>query len=160
WNDRVFIATAISSDPDVKIQTGFDDRGSLKDSAAYSWRVYCVGKQTGKILWEQIAHEGMPQAKRHIKATFANSTPATDGQHVVVCFGSEGLFCYDFDGKLVWKQSLGVLDLGWAYDSRWKWDYGYASSPIIYRGLVIVQCDFGKSPFLAAYDVKTGNQVW
>jgi outer membrane protein assembly factor BamB/ankyrin repeat protein len=160
WNDRVLLATAIPSDPDVKVKTGFDDAGSLKDSATYSWRMYCLDKNTGKILWEQTAHEGVPQAKRHAKATFANSTPATDGQHVVACFGSEGLFCYDIDGKLVWKQSLGVLDLGWALDSNWKWDYGFASSPIIHAGLVIVQCDWGKSPFIAAYDIGTGKQVW
>jgi outer membrane protein assembly factor BamB len=81
---------------------------------------------------------------------------------VVVCFGSEGLFCYDFQGNLVWKQSLGLLNSG-SYDYKGKYkvgEYGFASSPILYRGLVIVQCDWGKSPFLAAYDTKTGKQVW
>ena len=160
WNDRVFLTTAIPSDPKVKPQTGGVDLGTTKDSATYSWRVYCLEKQTGKILWERIAHDGLPQSKRHAKATYANSTPATDGNLVVVCFGTEGLLCYDFQGNLVWKQSLGLLDLGWAYDSKWKWEYGFGSSPILYRGLVILQCDWGKTPFIAAYDLKTGKEVW
>jgi outer membrane protein assembly factor BamB len=159
WHDRVFVTTAIPNDPKVKLQTG-GDHGAADDSTTYNWRVYCLEKQTGKILWERTAHEGVPQSKRHAKATYANSTPATDGDLVVVCFGSEGLFCYDFQGNLVWKQSLGILDSGWAYDSRWKWEYGFGSSPILYRGLVIVQCDWGKTPFIAAYDLKTGKEAW
>src|SRR5262249_20131198 len=139
WNDRVFLTTAIPSDPHVKLQTApFENLGPVQDAATYSWRVVCLKKQTGKILWERVAHEGVPQAKRHAKATYANSTPATDGECVVVCFGSEGLFCYDFQGNLIWKHSLGLLDSGWAYDTNFRvGEYGFASSPIIYRGLVI-----------------------
>jgi outer membrane protein assembly factor BamB len=56
---------------------------------------------------------------------------------------------------------LGLLDSGWAYDTNFRvGEYGFASSPIIYRGLVLVQCDWGRNPFLAAFDTKTGQQVW
>jgi hypothetical protein len=36
--------------------------------------------------------------KRHLKASQANSTLATDGKYVVALFVSEGLFCFDVDG--------------------------------------------------------------
>ena len=54
-------------------------------------------------------------------------------------FGSEGLYAYDFDGKLLWKKDLGVLNSGWFFDPDYEW--GIGSSPIIYKNMVIVQCD-------------------
>ena len=100
----------------------------------------------------------MPKVKRHPKSTHAASTPATDGKHLVVLFGSEGLYNYDLNGKLLWKQDLGMLDSGWFYDPDYQWEYG--SSPVIYKNLVIVQADIQKGSFIAAYDLKTGKQVW
>ena len=40
----------------------------------------------------------------------------------------------------------------------YQWEYG--SSPVIYKNLVIVQADLQKNSFIAAYDIKTGKQVW
>jgi outer membrane protein assembly factor BamB len=159
WGNRVFITTAVSSIPNPTLKVGlYGDVDTDKDLSKHSWRVLCLDKNTGKILWDRVAHEGVPKIKRHIKATHANSSPATDGQHVVAFFGSEGLFCYDFKGKLLWRQDLGILDTGWFYDPDYQW--GTASSPIIYKNLVIVQCDIQKNSFIAAYDIKSGKQVW
>ena len=101
---------------------------------------------------------GLPKVKRHPKSTHADSTPVTDGKYLIVNFGSAGLYAYDLNGKLLWKQDLGVLDAGWFYDADYQWEYG--SSPIIYKNLVIVQADLQKNSFIAAYDIKTGKQVW
>ena len=124
----------------------------------HQWKVYCLDKLTGKIVWERVAVEGVPKIKRHIKSTHANSTPATDGRHLIAFFGSEGLFCYDLKGKLIWSKDLGILDTGWFYDPDYQW--GTASSPIIYKNLVIIQCDIQKNSFIAAFDIKTGKEVW
>ena len=110
------------------------------------------------MVWDRVAHEGIPKTKRHPKSSQASATPVTDGQRVIVSFGSEGLYAYDFDGKLLWKQDLGVLNAGWFYDPDYEW--GVGSSPIIWKNLVIVQCDIQKGSFLAAFDVATGKQVW
>jgi outer membrane protein assembly factor BamB len=72
--------------------------------------------------------------------------------------GSEGLFAYDFNGKQLWKQDLGVLNPGLWADPTSSW--GHASCPVIYKNLVIVQADGHKQSFIAAYDLKTGKQVW
>ena len=93
-----------------------------------------------------------------MKGSHANPTPATDGKHVIACFGSEGLYCYESDGRLLWRRDLGKLDAGWFLDPDYQW--GFGSSPILYRNLVIVQCDVGKNSFVAAYDVATGKPVW
>ncbi|MBS1117382.1 MAG: bamB 2, partial [candidate division NC10 bacterium] len=109
-------------------------------------------------LWEALAYEGVPREKRHVKNTYASSTPATDGRHVVAFFGSQGLYAFDMGGKLLWKRDLGFLDVG-AYDAP-EFEWGTASSPIIYKNLVIVQCDTQKQDFLLALDIETGKTVW
>lgn len=159
WGNRVFITTAVSSNPKEETRFGlYGDVAPVKEESKHTWKVYCLDKQTGKILWERVAYEGLPKVKRHPKATHASSTPATDGKHVIALFGSEGLYCYDTNGKLQWKQDPGVLDAGWFYDPDYQWEY--ASSPIIYKNLVILQADIQKNSFIAAYDLKTGKQVW
>lgn len=159
WEDRVFLTTAIGSDTSAKLRVGlYGDVAPDKDVSKHTWKVFCLDKKSGKVLWERVAHEGAPKVKRHTKATQANSTPATDGKYVVALFGAEGMYCYDVNGKLVWKKDLGMLDGGWFYDPDYQW--GHGSSPIIYKGLVIVQCDIQKNSFMAAYSLKDGKEVW
>ena len=159
WGDRVFITTAISSDPDSKLRHGlYGDVAPHKDVSKHTWKVYCLDKTSGKILWEKIVAEAIPEVKRHTKATQANSTPATDGKHVAALLGNGELVVYDFNGKELWKKDLGVLNSGWFYDPDYEW--GYGSSPVLYKDLVIVQCDLQKNSYIAAFNVKNGKQVW
>jgi outer membrane protein assembly factor BamB len=159
WGARVFVTTAVSSDPKSVFRPGlYGDVDSAADVSKHSWHVYCLDKATGKIVWDRVANEGAPRTKRHIKSSYASPTPATDGQHVVAFFGSEGLYCYDMAGKLLWKLDLGVLDSGWFYDPDYQW--GMASSPVIYRNMVILQCDVQKDSFIAAFDINSGKRLW
>ena len=96
WGDRVYVTSAVSSDPNPYFRHGnYGDVDTANDLIKHQWKVYALDKRTGKIVWEKTAHEGVPKTKRHIKSTHANSTPATDGKHIVAFFGSEGLYCYD-----------------------------------------------------------------
>jgi outer membrane protein assembly factor BamB len=158
WGNKIFVTTAVSSGKDETRYGLFGDVAPVKDDPQHTWKVYAIDKSTGKILWERVAYEGIPKVKRHPKSTHAASTPVTDGKYLIAMFGSEGLYAYDLDGKLLWKQDLGVLDAGWFYDADYQWEYG--SSPIIYKDLVIVQADIQKNSFIAAYDIKTGKLVW
>jgi len=159
WGNSIFVVTAVSSNPKEETRFGlFGDVDPVKEDGKHTWKVFALDKRSGKILWERTAYEGVPKVKRHPKSTHAASTPVTDGKSLIVLFGSEGLYSYDLNGKLLWKQDLGVLDAGWFYDPDYQWEYG--SSPIIYKNLVIVQADLQKNSFVAAYDLKTGKQVW
>lgn len=96
--------------------------------------------------------------KRHTKATPCNSTPATDGRRIVALFGSEGLFCFDTSGKLLWKKDLGPMDAGYFDVPSAQW--GFAGAPVIHDGKVIVRCDVQKGSFLAVFDLVDGRQLW
>lgn len=159
WGDRVFVTTAVSADA-AETFTPAAARGSSVAASRprQSWRVYCLDRRTGRILWERTAHEGVPKIGRHAKASHANATPATDGRHVAVFFGSEGLFLYTVDGDLLWSRDLGVIDVGYVGQPEYQWST--ASSPILHDGLVIVQADAQQDSFMAAFDVRSGNKVW
>jgi outer membrane protein assembly factor BamB len=159
WGDRLYVTTAISSLPNATFKHGLYGEGDAStDLSIHQWKVYCLDKRSGKVVWERIAFEGVPKQKRHMKSTYASSTPVTDGKRVIAFFGSQGLYCYDANGKLLWKRDLGKLDLG-AYDAP-EYEWGTASSPIIYKNKAIVQCDTQKEDFLLAVDIQTGEIVW
>ncbi|MCB9938220.1 MAG: PQQ-binding-like beta-propeller repeat protein [Planctomycetaceae bacterium] len=160
WGDRVFLTTAVNSETDrPSLETGWSGGTgeSAKDTGQWSWQVICLQLDTGDILWTKDAHVGEPKIKRHLKASHANCTPATDGKYVVAFFGSEGLYCYDVDGHLVWKHDFGELRSG-PYDAP-ELEWGFASSPIIHDGHVIVQCDCLNTNFVAILDITTGQEV-
>jgi hypothetical protein len=159
WDQRIFVTSAVSSDPKATFRPGlYGDGDASKDRSPHRWTIYAIDKGTGKISWERVAHQGEPVDKRHVKSTYANSTPATDGRIVVAWFGSQGVYAYDVNGRFLWKVDLGRLDLG-AYDIP-TYEWGPASSPIIWNGLVILQCDTQTDSFLLALDVATGKTVW
>src|SRR4030095_13359447 len=117
WGNRIFLTTAIEGDlvpgaKAVKHMNGdkeFVHPDSVGANRQHTFKVVCVDRETGKILWEQIAFQGTPYDDRHRKSSYAASTPTTDGKLVYAFFGSEGLYAYDMKGKLAWNSDLGKL---------------------------------------------------
>jgi outer membrane protein assembly factor BamB len=159
WGDRVFLTTAVSSDKDFLFEAVLKGPVDMRtDAASQQWRVLCLDRKSGKILWERLASEGVPSIHRHPHNSYASETPATDGEHVVVAFGSQGLYCFNFKGDLLWKKDLGVIHAGKHNNPEYTW--GTASSPVIYRKKVVVLCDSLGDGYLASFDVETGREVW
>ena len=159
WGDRLFITSAVSAADNAGFKPGlYGDVTPVNDSSVHEWKVYCINKSNGKIIWERTSCRGVPKIKRHPKSTHANTTIATDGQHVVAFFGSEGLYCYDINGKLLWQKDFGILRSAFFVMKKAEWEF--ASSPIIHKGVVIIQCDVLENSFLAAYDARTGKELW
>ena len=159
WGDTVFVTTAISSRKDATFKPGlYGDGDASDDRSVHKWVVYALDKRTGRIRWERVAREGVPRNKRHIKSTYASATPVTDGRIVVAWFGSEGVYAFDVGGTPLWQVDLGRIDMG-AYDIP-TYEWGPASSPIIWNGLVILQCDTQTDSFVLALDVATGETMW
>lgn len=159
WDNLLFVTTASSEKNEEPLKVGlYGDIDMAADSGIMAFKVYCLDKNSGAIIWERIAHKGFPKSKRHTKSSQANCTPVTDGKYLVVHFGSEGLFCYDLKGKLLWEKDMGILNPGPYTDPGVEW--GYASSPVIYKDKIIIQCDIPKNPFITALDIATGNEKW
>ncbi len=137
----------------VRADKEFVHPDSIGANRKHTFKVLCLDRDTGKILWQATAWEGTPYDDRHRKSSYAASTPATDGKLVYAFFGTEGIYAYDFKGKLAWKAQVGNLaTLG----------MGTATSPILFENLVILQCDEdnGIASFIVALDKKTGKEVW
>jgi outer membrane protein assembly factor BamB len=159
WGNRLFITTAIGKSGESGLKTGmFGDVTSVNDSSEHEWKVLCYDKNTGRQLWDKTAHTGIPAVKRHPKSSHANTSVATDGNYVVAFFGSEGMYCFDMDGNLKWTRSFGKLKSAFFSMPGAEWEF--ASSPVIYNGMVIIQCDVLEKPFIAAIDLKTGRDLW
>lgn len=159
WGDRVFVTTAVSSDKaavfERVLKGARDDR---QDKSKQEFRLIAIDRKSGKIAWNALAAETVPRVLRHPHNSYASSTAAVDGKRIVAFFGSEGLFCYSLDGKLIWKKDLGVLDQG-AFDVP-DYQWGSAASPILWRDTVYLQVDLHKGSFLTAFDAKTGAELW
>ena len=159
WDDRIFLTTAVSDDPDPVFRYGPDGRMDRRsDRERNTWFVYAIDRQGGDVLWVREAVAEAPEIQRHPKNSYASATPATDGKHVAVLIATGNLFLFDFEGTLLWDVDLGPLDSGASYDDTYQW--GAASSPIIWENLVIVQADQQEGSFIAAFDVASGEEVW
>jgi outer membrane protein assembly factor BamB len=114
-------------------------------------KLFTIGldRKTGRERWRvEAPHKNLE--KIHKIGSHAQPTPATDGTHVVVLFGSAGLFCYNRDGKEQWRVPMGPFVT----------EFGAASSPLIVDGRVILNQDYDAGSELAVYDVKTGKRIW
>jgi outer membrane protein assembly factor BamB len=163
WGDHVFVTTAVAASGEQKIRTGLTGAGDgVEENVEHSWRVLAFDRRTGERRWDVEIGRGLPETRRHFKATQANSTPATDGRVVVVVFPTAGLAALDFDGKVLWRVDLGGLDAGAFNDPGIQW--GFAASPVIYGSTVILQVDVHEtateSPYLAAWDLASGSELW
>jgi outer membrane protein assembly factor BamB len=159
WGDRLFLTTAVRAEGEAELTVGlYGAVAPVPDEGPQEFRVVCLDKRSGALLWDQLAWEGTPEFKRHTKGSFAASTVATDGEHVVAFFGSEGLYCYSTDGELEWSVDFGSLDSGWYVQEGMQW--GFAASPVIHGDKVLVQVDVQEGSFVAALDLETGQRIW
>ena len=156
WNDRIFLTSAIEGEvvpgvvpESVRIDQAHPD--SVAGDRKHTLKVIALETETGKILWEQTAYEGPVFDARHNRSTFAGPTATTDGTMVYAYFGPEGLYAYDFNGKLAWKVVEKFHTLG----------LGTGTSPVLFGNTVIIQRDQDeKTSAVVAYDTTTGKELW
>ena len=160
WGDRVFVVTAVSGAGNDTFRTGlYGDVRPVDDLSEHRWLLFAIDVRDGTIVWERELYRGVPETKRHTKSSQANATPLTDGKHIVTVLGAVGLItCHDVDGNLVWKKDIGVRNVGWFWDPDYQW--GHSSSPILYGDTFILQSDAHNDPFIAAYRIADGEEVW
>lgn len=143
WGDRVFVTQASEKVDWPPVPNA----GGLASARKRS--LLCFDRGNGKLLWQR---DTIYEAKESTHPTnpFCSASPVTDGERVIASFGSAGLVCYDLSGKELWRRDLGKLEHIW----------GNASSPILYKDLVILWCGPGVRQFLLAVRKSDGGTVW
>jgi outer membrane protein assembly factor BamB len=154
WGDRIFLTTAAIEGevaaPKKGLYVGRERRDAL--NKAHQWMVYCLSWKDGGILWKKVAHEGKPLGPVHVKNTYASETPVTDGERVYCYFGNIGVFCYDMDGKELWKKRFDYVK------TRYNW--GTAASPALWGDRLYVVNDNQDSSYLVGLEAATGKEVF
>jgi outer membrane protein assembly factor BamB len=110
----------------------------------------CLDKNTGKQLWDAgtIYRE---KELTHTTNPYCAASPATDGERVIVFFASAGVFCYDMNGKELWKRT----DLGKQHHI-----WGNGTSPVIAGDRVFLNFGPGENTVMHCFDKRTGKSIW
>jgi len=154
-DNKIFVTTVVRlSGSDEKAKPGlyFGGNRNKPPQVEHQWKIICFRLNDGKELWQRTLHHGIPKTSRHIKNSYASETPVTDGKHVYVLFGDVGLYCLTTSGKQVWSKPLPPC--------KTRFDWGTASSPILYNEKLIMVSDNEDSSYLAAFNKQTGKQIW
>ena len=172
WDDLVFLTTVVSTGDEEEPRMGLyfpygspeampeggrfrqPEEGELMERSGdlQHWLVTALDFNTGAVVWSTEVNAEIPQFDRHLKNTYASSTPVTDGQYVYAYFGNVGVFALDFQGALVWEKRFDPADtrLGW----------GPASSPVLHEDTLFIINDNDEQSFLLALDSQTGDERW
>ncbi len=154
WKDRIFVTAAApfgeQREPVYSKAPGAHDNFPV--SQKHRFIVMAIARENGKILWQKTAHETIPHEGGHYTGSLASNSPVTDGINVYACFGSHGLYCFDFNGKPIWQKDFGKMHSRHAH--------GEGSSPALHGNTIVVNWDHEEQSFLTALDKHTGKQIW
>lgn len=157
WGDRLFLTTAVPVEGGPS-QTG-DGAGGFGQGArgaqpAHRLVVMAVDRKSGKVVWEQTAATAVPHEGFHRRhGSFASNSPVTDGKRLYTFFGSRGAFCYDLNGKLLWKYDPGV-------ELRMRNAFGEGTAAVLDQDTLLLNFDHEGPSFLVALDAATGKPRW
>ena len=160
WGDSIFLLTATALDkkmpiPDVipegtpNINKHPQVVGTWK---AQRFAIVCLDRSNGKLLWSRTVLEAMPHQSHHNKGGFASASPVTDGEHIYAYFGSFGLYCYDLEGRPVWKKDF--------VPQAMEDSLGEGSSPALSGNTLVIVVDQETQSYVVALDKRTGKRIW
>lgn len=153
WGDHIFLTSAVPVGDPVKprfVRPGAHD--NFDSTRKHEFLVLAVDRKTGKVRWKEKVHTAVPHEAGHISASLASASPVTDGERVYAFFGSYGLYCLDFGGKLLWKKQLGEMHT--------KHGHGEGSSPALHGDTLVINWDHEEKSFVVALDTRTGKERW
>jgi outer membrane protein assembly factor BamB len=166
WGDRIFVTTAIPTGKAAETppaasteQTQGGQRrggpgGASGPQVEHRFEVLSIDRKTGKILWQRTARVATPHEGYHrAYGSFASNSPVTDGRYVYASFGSRGIFCYDFNGKLIWEKDLGV-------QMKMRLSFGEGTAPLLVGDRLFLVFDHEAESFIVALDKRTGKELW
>jgi outer membrane protein assembly factor BamB len=154
WGNLVFVTTADLTGA-KKPFTGVTPDGAHSNTNPlfdHQFAVIALDRKTGSVAWRRTVATRQPHESTHESATWASNSPVTDGEHVIAFFGSNGLYCLDTGGRLVWEKDFG--------DMRVKHGHGEGASPVLHGDTVVVNWDHEGASFIVALAKRTGEELW
>jgi outer membrane protein assembly factor BamB len=111
----------------------------------------CIDFQTGKIIYDIKVFTPDKVEGKHSINTYASPTPCIEKGFVYVHYGSNGTACINtLNGSIIWKCT----------DFKCKHVQGPASSPIIYKNLLILHYEGIDVRYIVALDKSNGKLIW
>lgn len=155
WSDRIFLTTAIPigdplPEPKPDLAPGAHDNFLVTNR--YEFVALAINRADGKVLWRQSLNKAMPHEGGHYTGSLASHSPSVDSKHLIVSFGSHGLYGLNHDGQVVWRKDLGRMNS--------KHGHGEGSSPVLYDDTVVVNWDHQEQSFVVGLDKATGAEKW
>jgi outer membrane protein assembly factor BamB len=155
WGNKLFVTTAVPGGEISPRPPGASGRsaGGVGSGREHQFRVLALDRQTGKVIWERVAAAATPHEGYHSRyGSFASNSPVTDGSHLYAFFGSRGLYCYDLDGKLIWRKDFPPM--------RMRLEFGEGAAPVIDETAVYLKFDQERDSYMLALDKLTGKELW
>ena len=157
WGDKIIVLTAVPTDEKAGAEPKALSEGERQMSGTstdliHDFKVILVDLNTGKIQWETTVARELPQENTHNLGSWASNSPCTDGEFIYAYFGSRGVFCLDFNGKIIWQKDYGQM--------KKVMSFGEGESPCLYKDKLFIQWDHEGESFVVALNKKTGEEVW
>lgn len=163
WEDRIYLLAAIETDklpaaadaPTTTAQPAQGGRGGMNNprpTHLYQFVVLAYDRSSGEEVWRKVVKEAVPNEAGHTTNSYASASPITDGEHVFASFGSQGVYCLDLQGNVVWERDLGAMQTRAAF--------GEGGSPALYGDTLVVPWDHEGPSSLIALDAGTGETKW
>jgi outer membrane protein assembly factor BamB len=167
WGDYLYVTSAVETDKladgsKAEVQPepeegrrrgrGRRGRGSSGPKKVHEFRVMCVSRADGSVVWSKTVAETAPHEGIHGTNSQASASPITDGEHIWAFFGSRGLHCLDMEGTVVWSKDFGKM--------KTRNEFGEGASPAIHGDKIVVLWDHEGVDFIAALYKETGKEAW
>lgn len=156
WGDLVFVQTAIETDETAEIEDVTSDgkkwAKKILPDKVLEFVILAYNRHDGSIVWQRTVNKSLPHEATHETASWASTSPVTDGESVFAYFGSNGLFSYSLAGDLIWKTDLGNMET--------RNSFGEGSSPALHGNTLVVNWDHEGDSFIVALDKNTGKEIW
>jgi len=159
WHDKIIILTAVETEEKIQVpeteteeNSGRRRMSGTKTNAVHEFKVVLVNRESGTIEWQTTVAKEWPEESTHNLGSWASNSPCTDGDFIYAYFGSRGLFCLDFDGKIQWKRDFGQMEK--------RMSFGEGASPFLYKNNILILWDHEGDSYLYNVDKKTGKDIW
>ena len=156
WKNQIILLSAVPTDQKASSGPndgeGADWMNPTSTEFIHDFRVISVDRNTGNILWQTTVRTELPFSNTHEFGSWASNSPVTDGEHIYASFGSHGLYCLDFQGKVIWERNLGRMEK--------RMSFGEGSSPVLYKDKLIVLRDHEGQSTLHVMDKSNGETLW